>query len=67
LTNIPNKAFFRIDEVAVILGVSVKTIRRRINDKSIFAVRLNGILRVNTVELERLIEKTGTTVDNGGQ
>lgn len=42
-------------EVATALGVSEKTVRRRIADGSIRAIRLGRAVRVPNVEVERLL------------
>lgn len=42
-------------EVASIFGVSTRTVRRRIRDGSIRAVRLGGAVRIPDEEVERIL------------
>jgi excisionase family DNA binding protein len=45
-------------EAATALRVTSQTIRRRIDDGTIHAVRLGGIVRIPATELDRVIEGT---------
>jgi excisionase family DNA binding protein len=48
-----NRTTLRIDEVARELGISEKTVRRRIRDGSLRAVRLGGVVLVRCDDLEQ--------------
>ena len=47
MSDIPNKAFFRVDEVAEILCLSPRTIRRRVEDDTIPVVRVRNSVRIS--------------------
>jgi excisionase family DNA binding protein len=57
MTEIPDKLSFRIDEVATILCVSSKTIRRMIDDEEIPAIRLRGAVRISRTVIASLLDK----------
>lgn len=45
-TSTPNRQFYRVEEVADILGVSRATAYRMINEGSIPSIRLKGCIRI---------------------
>jgi len=48
------KEFYRIDEVAAILDVCERTVRRMIEDEEIKAIRIRGTLRISQKEIARV-------------
>lgn len=54
---LPNKALFRPDEVAKILGVSTMTVYRRIEDGTLAAVRIGGLYRIPRESLTTLLDQ----------
>ena len=48
---------YTIEEAAQILHVSTETIRRRIKDGSIRAIKIGRVYRISRVELDRIIEE----------
>ncbi len=47
MIELPNKTFFRVDEVADIFQVSIRTIRRMIDSEELPVIRLRGAVRVS--------------------
>ena len=48
------KEFYSLNEVAEILGFSIKTVREWVTDKKINAVKILGEWRISIQEIERL-------------
>jgi excisionase family DNA binding protein len=46
MTETPRKRYYRPDEVAAILRVSLKTVYRRIEDGSLPAVQIGAVYRI---------------------
>jgi len=57
MTEIPNKRFFRPDEVAVILEEPIRTIYRWLKDKKIIHIPHGRKKRIPRAELERVIRE----------
>ena len=60
----PLKTPFSIDAAANLLGVSRRTIERRVSDGSIRALKLGRVVRIPVSELHRLLD--GNAEDHRG-
>jgi excisionase family DNA binding protein len=58
-STLPDKAYFRVDELADYWRVSEKTIRRWIKGGSLNAIKLNGSIRVPKEAVIRFERRTG--------
>lgn len=56
MIELPNKALFRPDEVAELLGVHVATIYRRIQDGTLEAIQIGALYRISRASLEVLLK-----------
>jgi len=59
--DIPDKSMFRLDEVAVILGVHIRTVQNYVADRKFDPIiRLGGqrLIRIPHASLERFLETT---------
>jgi excisionase family DNA binding protein len=54
MTMTPGREFFRVEEVAEKLGISLATAYRRIEDGSIPSVRLKGCIRIPVVAFRQI-------------
>jgi excisionase family DNA binding protein len=54
------QAYYRAREMAVLFGVTVRTVRRRIADGTLPSIRIGGARLVAKADLERLV---GTSLD----
>jgi len=54
------QAYYRAREIAVLFGVTVRTVRRRIADGTLPSIRIGGARLVATADLKRLF---GTSLD----
>jgi len=64
MIELPNKTFFRVDEVAAIFQLSPRTIRRMVEDEKIPVLKLRGAVRISRTVLVALIDRK---MDNHGQ
>jgi predicted site-specific integrase-resolvase len=55
MTDLPNKEWLLLVEVMEHLRISESTVRRRIKDGSLEALRRKGVLRINRQSLRRFI------------
>jgi excisionase family DNA binding protein len=49
------KTVLRVDEAAICLSVSEKTVRRLIKAKTLSAIRIGRLVRIKSTEIERFI------------
>ena len=56
----PAHALHRIDEAAAILKVSSKTLRRLLTRGDLMVVRIGRLVRIHSLEIDRLIAYRGT-------
>jgi excisionase family DNA binding protein len=54
----PEKAYYRVDEVAAYFGISRTTVYRLIKRELLKAVKIRSCLRINRKELDRFARKS---------
>ena len=58
---------YRVNEAAALIGVSPSTLWRRINDKTVYAPKVHGVVLVPHEELERLVRPPDLATEDAGR